>query len=76
MTSFPDTSWNCRGCGVCTENREVDTFSVEGLDDGGVATIKSYFPADGTLAHQVEQVIEYLAELAAVNPGWSFPPPW
>ena len=63
------------GVGVCTENREVDTFSVEGLDDGRDATIKAYFLADETLASQVERLTLHLAELAAVNPGWTFAAP-
>ena len=63
------------GAGVCTENREVDTFSVEGLDDGRDAAIRAYFPANETLPLQVERIACYLAKLTAANPGWSFPPP-
>ena len=63
------------GAGVCTENRQVDTFSVDGLDDGREATIRAYFPADDTLHIQVERVTAHLAELAAANPGWSFAAP-
>jgi ribosomal protein L11 methyltransferase len=63
------------GVGVCTGNREVDTFSLDGLDDGGEAVINSYFPDDDTLSLQVERITAYLEELAAANPGWSFAPP-
>jgi ribosomal protein L11 methyltransferase len=63
------------GSGVCTENREVDTFTIEGLDDGREATIKAYFPADGTLSLQVERVTAHLALLAEANPGWTFAAP-
>ena len=63
------------GVGVCTENREVDTFTLEGLDDGREATVKAYFPSDNTLPRQVEQVTAYLAELSEANPDWSFPAP-
>ncbi len=63
------------GVGVCTENREVDTFSLDGLDDGRESVVKSYFPADDTLPLQVERITAYLAELAAANPDWSFAAP-
>ncbi len=63
------------GVGVCTENREVDTFTTEGLDDGREAAVKSYFPADDTLALHLEQITLYLTELSAANPGWTFAPP-
>ncbi len=63
------------GAGVCTENRQVDTFSVEGLDDGREATISAYFPADDTLPLQVARVSAQLEELAAANSDWFFPPP-
>ena len=63
------------GAGVCTENRQVDTFSVDGLDDGRDAAIRAYFPADDSLHLQLERISAHLAALAAANPGWSFPPP-
>ncbi len=63
------------GVGVCTENREVDTFTIEGLDDGRDAAIKAYFPADDTLSLQVEKITRYLAELTAADPGRPFIPP-
>ena len=63
------------GVGVCTENREVDTFSLEGLDDGRDAAIKSYFPHDDTLPSQLQRITSYLAELTLLNPDWNFAPP-
>ncbi len=63
------------GAGVCTENREVDTFSVEGLDDGAEAAIKSYFPDDDALPAQLQRITSYLAELTLLNPDWNFAPP-
>ena len=63
------------GVGVCTENREVDTFSIEGLDDGREATIRAYFPDDDTLPLQVKRITAYLAELTAANSGWLFAAP-
>ena len=63
------------GAGVCTENREVDTFSVEGLDDGREAAVKSYFPDDETLPAQLIRITSYLEELSRINPDWSFAAP-
>jgi len=60
------------GVGVCTANRKVDTFSIEGVDDGGECVINSYFPDDDTLSVHVARITTYLAGLAAANPGWSF----
>ena len=51
------------GCGVCTENRAVDSFSPDEIPELSTASITSYFPADCDLTHQLSEIKNFLASL-------------
>lgn len=63
------------GTGVCTDNRQVDTFSVDDLDSPATTVITAYFPADDSLVAHVDNVTAYLRNLAIAHPSWSLPAP-
>ena len=63
------------GTGVCTENRKVDTFSTDGLDDTEEVLIKAYFPEDDNLTLQVQQISSFLEQLTADGSGRVYPSP-
>lgn len=63
------------GRGVCTDNRNVDTFTTDGLDTLAVTGVTAYFADDGTTPEVVARIGAFLDELATANPGWHFPPP-
>lgn len=63
------------GNGVCIENLNVDTFSIDTLEDSPVKTVKTYFPADTALQDKVAAIEMYLTEHAAAYPGFVPQPP-
>jgi ribosomal protein L11 methyltransferase len=63
------------GNGVCIENLNVDTFSLDSLEDAPVKTVKTYFPADATLQDKIAAIEAYLTEHAAAYPGFVPQPP-
>ena len=63
------------GNGVCIENLNVDTFSLDSVEDAPVKTVKTYFPADAALRDKIAAIEAYLAEHAAAYPGFVPQPP-
>jgi ribosomal protein L11 methyltransferase len=58
------------GNGVCIENLNVDTFSIDTLEDAPVKTVKTYFATDTGLLDNVAAIETYIAEHAAEYPGF------
>jgi len=63
------------GNGVCIENLSLDAFSLDGLADTPVKTVKCYLAADGVLEEKVAVISAYLAGHAGMVPGFVPRPP-
>jgi ribosomal protein L11 methyltransferase len=51
------------GCGVCTENRDVDSFSTDEISDLPTATITCYFSLPCPIEQQLSRITTFLASL-------------
>jgi len=56
------------GCGVCTENRDVDSFSIDDIPELPTATITCYFPLPCPIEQHVSAITGFLASLAEPFP--------
>jgi ribosomal protein L11 methyltransferase len=63
------------GNGVCIENLNVDTFSIDTLEDAPVKTVKAYFAADSEVLDKIAAIEAYIVEHAAEYPGFIPHPP-
>jgi len=63
------------GNGVCIENLNVDTFSLESLVDAPVKMVKAYFISDATLQEKIDAIKEYLEMHLSSYPGFASHPP-
>lgn len=54
------------GCGVCTENRDVDSFSPDDIPELAIAGITCYF----SLPCQIEQLLTQITGFLAALPGY------
>ncbi len=63
------------GNGICIENLNVDTFSVDELEDAPIKTIKSYFPADEAFEEKIDAIRSFLAEHASKYTGLTLASP-
>jgi ribosomal protein L11 methyltransferase len=60
------------GCGVCTENRDVDTFSADDIPELKTSAITGYFAIPCRIEDQLSRITAFLSGL----PGYSsFPAP-
>jgi ribosomal protein L11 methyltransferase len=62
------------GAGVCIDNQTVDTFSIDSIPAAAQVTIRSYFPDNTDIHHQIVLVEELLAELSR-HSGFTPSPP-
>lgn len=63
------------GSGVCIENLNIDTFSLDTVEDTPVKSVKTYFPADDALGDKVAAIEAFFAGHAAEYPGFVPQPP-
>jgi ribosomal protein L11 methyltransferase len=63
------------GNGVGVENLQLDTFSLDTLDDTPTKTVKGYLPLDGSLEEMRIKVEQFLAENGPSFPGFVYAPP-
>jgi ribosomal protein L11 methyltransferase len=63
------------GNGVCIENLNVDTFSLEELADAPVKMVKTYFISDATLQDKIDAIEAYMQKLLCTYPGFALRPP-
>ncbi len=63
------------GNGVCIENLNVDTFSLDSVEDAPIKTVKTYFPSDAALRDKIAAIEVYLTEHVAAYPGFVPQPP-
>lgn len=63
------------GNGVCIENLELDTFSLDTVEDTPVKTVKTYFTSDASLQDKIATIESYLSMHAAAYPGFVPHPP-
>jgi len=63
------------GNGVCIENLNVDTFSLDSLADSPVKTVKTYFISDATLQDKIDAIKGYLEMHLSSYPGFASHPP-
>jgi ribosomal protein L11 methyltransferase len=63
------------GNGVCIENLNVDTFSLDELADAPVKMIKTYFISDAALQDKIDAIEEYMQKLLCSYPGFAQRPP-
>ncbi len=61
--------------GVGIENRVVDTFSLETLEEQPFKTVTAYFPQDGNLPSRLTEISAYLQEHGPLFPGFHFEKP-
>lgn len=60
------------GNGVCIENLDLDTFSIEALPDAPVKMVKSYFIADESLKEKIDAISAYMDD--HISPSTGFVP--
>ena len=63
------------GAGVSIENLELDTFSLEAVDDTPTKTVKAYFPCDDSLEENIAGVERFLVANGPSFAGFIFRPP-
>jgi ribosomal protein L11 methyltransferase len=63
------------GNGVSIENIELDTFSLDSLEETPTKTVKAYFVCDASLEEQIARVAQFLAANGPAYPGFSYRPP-
>jgi ribosomal protein L11 methyltransferase len=63
------------GCGVSVENLNVDTFSVETIEETPTKTIKAYLPNDASLEENLARIAAWLHDHGRGCPGFVFQPP-
>jgi ribosomal protein L11 methyltransferase len=63
------------GNGVCIENLNVDTFSLEELADAPVKMVKTYFISDAALQNKIDTIEAYMQKLLCTYPGFALHPP-
>ncbi len=56
------------GCGVCTENRDVDSFSTDDIPELAVSRIISYFALPCQIENQLSCITTFLADLSMQSP--------
>ena len=63
------------GNGICIENLDLDTFSLDTVEDTPVKTVKTYFTSDASLQDKIDTIESYLSIHAAAYPGFVPHPP-
>jgi ribosomal protein L11 methyltransferase len=63
------------GNGVCIENLDVDTFSLEELPDAPVKMVKTYLICDAALQEKIDAIEVYLKKLLCSWPDFVSHPP-
>ncbi|MGA7827314.1 MAG: 50S ribosomal protein L11 methyltransferase [Geobacteraceae bacterium] len=61
--------------GVGIDNRTLDTFSLESLEETATKTVTAYFPGDETLDEIIAAIKAYLIEHGPNFPGFSYQDP-
>lgn len=56
------------GCGVCMENRQVDTFAVESIAPLATAVITGYFTHPSPIEQHVARIVSFLGGLGGPAP--------
>jgi ribosomal protein L11 methyltransferase len=56
------------GCGVCTENQDVDSFSTDAIPELPTATITCYFTVSCPIEQHVASITTFLASLPDLPP--------
>lgn len=63
------------GCGVCTDNRAVDTFSTGDIPEQTETTITGYLAAPCPIEEHAAALLRYLQDCSASLPGYRPAPP-
>ena len=63
------------GCGVSIENLNVDTFSVETIEETPIKTVKAYLPNDPSLEENLARITAWLHDHGRGCPGFVFQQP-
>ncbi|MGB4600037.1 MAG: 50S ribosomal protein L11 methyltransferase [Trichlorobacter sp.] len=63
------------GCGVCTDNRNVDTFSPDDIPNPASVTISSYFGVPCPIEEHLTTLAGFLNQQSATFPGYRPTPP-
>ncbi len=63
------------GCGVCTENLDVDAFSPDEISHAPIRTVRAYFSEEDDLDACLGEIQRFLDRLAGQHPGLSLPHP-
>ena len=61
--------------GVGIDNRTLDTFSLESLEETPNKTVTAYFPDDGSLEEKIRIIKAFLAKIGPDFPGFSYQEP-
>ncbi|MEA5112612.1 MAG: 50S ribosomal protein L11 methyltransferase [Geobacteraceae bacterium] len=57
--------------GVAIENRVLDTFSIESVEDSPFVSVTAYFPADGPIEDMLRRIKEFLSANGPGFPGYT-----
>lgn len=63
------------GCGVCTDNRNVDTFSTDDIPTSDTVTITSYFSVPCPIEQHLAALTAFLNQLPSQLPDYQPTPP-
>lgn len=63
------------GCGVCTDNRNVDTFSTDDIPTSDTVTITSYFSVPCPIEQHLAALTAFLNQLPPQLPDYQPTPP-
>jgi len=63
------------GCGVCTDNRNVDTFSTDDIPTSDTITITSYFSVPCPIEQHLAALTSFLNQQSPQVPGYQPAPP-
>jgi ribosomal protein L11 methyltransferase len=61
--------------GVVVDNRSVDTFSLDTIEETPLHTVTCYLPDDGSLPDALKAIAAFLQTSAPSFPGYSYAPP-
>lgn len=61
--------------GVTIENRVLDTFSLDAVEESPFVAVTAYFPADSPIGEMLSTIKEYLAAHGPAFPGYTYSEP-
>jgi ribosomal protein L11 methyltransferase len=73
--ALADLLLDVTGNGVSVDNREVDTFTVDDLEEPAEVLVKGYLPEEHGIEESLERISLFLREVGPDYEGFRFEPP-